>query len=91
MSNVNQKKLKRIPYGISEYKRIREEDCYYVDKTHHIPEIEAAPFYLFCLRPRRSGKSLWLSVLQHYYDINIGDDVQFFAGESDSGRGPRLI
>jgi len=61
---------KRIPYGVADYGRIRKENAYYVDKTHFIPAIEAAPFYLFCIRPRRIGKSLWLSVLQHYYDVN---------------------
>jgi len=44
---------KRIPYGISDYGRMQRENGYYIDKTHYIPQIEAAPFYLFCLRPRR--------------------------------------
>jgi len=77
-----------IPYGISDYRRIRETDSYYVDKTHHIPQIEAAPLYLFCLRPRRYGKSLWLSVLQHYYDINMADQFDFLFGDTYIGQNP---
>ncbi len=57
--------IKRIPYAVADYRRIRQDNAYYVDKTHYIPLIEAAPYYLFCIRPRRFGKSLWLSVLQH--------------------------
>jgi len=86
--NVNQTTIKRIPYGLADYKRLREEDCYYVDKTHHIPLIEAAPFYLFCLRPRRCGKSLWLSILQHYYDINMADQFDALFGDTYIGQNP---
>lgn len=79
---------KRIPYGISDYGRMRRENAYYVDKTHYIPEIEAAPFYLFCIRPRRFGKSLWLSVLQHYYDVNQADNFEFLFGDTYIGKNP---
>lgn len=79
---------KRIPYGISDYERMRRENAYYVDKTHYIPMIEAAPFYLFCIRPRRFGKSLWLSVLQHYYDVNQADNFEFLFGDTYIGRNP---
>jgi len=84
----NQTTIKRIPYGLSDYSRIRELDSYYIDKTHHIPLIEAGPLYLFCLRPRRSGKSLWLSVLQHYYDINLADQFEYFFGDTYIGQHP---
>jgi len=42
MTNMNPAKLKRIPYAISDYRRMRDENGYYVDKTHYIPQIEAA-------------------------------------------------
>jgi len=87
MSNANQS-IKRIPYGLSDYAQLREEYSYYVDKTHFIPLIEAAPLYLFCLRPRRSGKSLWLSVLQHYYDINLADQFEALFGDTYIGQNP---
>jgi len=88
MIDMNQTTIKRIPYGISDYRRIQDSDSYYVDKTHHIPLVETAPFYLFCLRPRRSGKSLWLSVLQHYYDINLADEFEFLFGDTYIGQHP---
>jgi len=61
---------KPIPYGLASYKRIREENCYYLDKTSHIPALEALGKFLFFIRPRRFGKSSWLTVLESYYDIN---------------------
>ncbi|MBV7329209.1 ATP-binding protein [Chloroflexi bacterium TSY] len=79
---------KRIPYGVADYRRIREENCYYVDKTQHIPLIEAAPYYLFFIRPRRTGKSLWLSLLQHYYDINLKDEFDALFGGTYIGEHP---
>ncbi|MCP4345213.1 MAG: AAA family ATPase [Desulfobacterales bacterium] len=65
--------IKRIPYGQAEYGTLRSDNCYYVDKTPFIPLLEASPRYIFFIRPRRFGKSLWLSVLQYYYDINDND------------------
>ena len=88
MSNPTQPEAKRIPYGVADYGRLRRENAYYVDKTHYIPQIEAAPFYLSCIRPRRFGKSLWLSVLQHYYDVNQADNFDFLFGETYIGQHP---
>jgi hypothetical protein len=88
MSNPTQAQPKRIPYGVADYGRLRRENAYYVDKTHYIPRIEAAPFYLFCIRPRRFGKSLWLSVLQHYYDVNQTANFAFLFGETYIGQNP---
>ncbi len=68
---------KRIPYGISSYKRIRQENRYYVDKTAYIPELEKAGDFLFLIRPRRFGKSSLLSVLESYYDIARKDESDF--------------
>ena len=79
---------KRIPYGVADYRRIRRGDMYYVDKTAYIPLIEAAPFYLFFIRPRRFGKTLWLSVLECYYDVNQADDFAFLFGDTYIGRHP---
>ncbi len=79
---------KRIPYGIADDGRMQRENAYYVDKTHFIPLLEAAPFYLFCIRPRRFGKSLWLSLLQHYYDVNRADEFDTLFGNTWIGRQP---
>ena len=64
---------KRIPYGMSNFASVRERDCYFVDKTVFIPELEKANSFFFFIRPRRFGKSLTLSMLKHYYDINRAD------------------
>jgi len=79
---------KRIPYGVADYGRLRRENAYYVDKTRFIPLIEAAPFYLFCIRPRRFGKTLWLSLLQHYYDVNKADQFDELFGDTYIGQQP---
>ena len=64
---------KRIPYGMQNFEDMIERDCYYVDKTPFIEEIEDSNMYFFFLRPRRFGKSLTVSMLENYYDINKKD------------------
>ena len=68
---------KKIPYGISSYKTIRQQNCYYVDKSRYIPECENAGDFLFLIRPRRFGKSSLLTVLECYYDIVRKDEFDF--------------
>ncbi len=63
--------MKKIPYGISDFKSLIEDNYLYVDKTKYIKELEkVGSKYLFFIRPRRFGKSLLLSTLAHYYDLN---------------------
>lgn len=64
---------KRIPYGMMNFVAVRRDGCYYVDKTRYIEEIERANKFFFFIRPRRFGKSLTMSMLQHYYDVNDAD------------------
>ncbi|MEQ8189552.1 MAG: AAA family ATPase [Candidatus Eremiobacterota bacterium] len=74
-------KKKKIPYGISDFDRVRRQNYYYVDKTRFIGHIEDSPPYLFFIRPRRFGKSLWLSLMECYYDIKRKDDFEeIFSG-----------
>ena len=79
---------KKIPYGISDFQRLSEDDFYYVDKTRFIKEIEKAPSFLFLIRPRRFGKSLWLSMLELYYDINAGEQFEELFGKYYIGQHP---
>ncbi|HOD53743.1 MAG TPA: AAA family ATPase, partial [Candidatus Cloacimonadota bacterium] len=65
-------KIKRIPYGLSDFEAVNSKNEYYVDKTMFIPELEKTKF-VFLIRPRRFGKSLFLSTLQAYYDIKYKD------------------
>ena len=73
MREERKKYAKRIPYGMMNFVAVRRDDCYYVDKTRYIEEIERANKFFFFIRPRRFGKSLTLSMLQHYYDVNDAD------------------
>ncbi len=65
-----------LPYGISDFRRIKLENYYYVDKTHFIPKIEEQPAFLYLIRPRRFGKSLFLNMLALYYDIYYKDEFE---------------
>jgi hypothetical protein len=85
---MREQQIKRIPYGVADYRRMCTDNSYYVDKTHFIPLIEAAPYYLFCIRPRRFGKTLWLSLLRHYYDINLKDEFEMLFGDTYIGANP---
>jgi hypothetical protein len=59
-----------FPYGNSDFHAIRTDGHLYLDRTQHIPALEAAGKQLVFLRPRRFGKSLLLSTLANYYDIS---------------------
>ena len=59
----------QIPYGIFDFKRIRTEGYCYIDKTSYIPMLEQAGSFLFFVRPRRFGKSLFINMLRCYYDL----------------------
>lgn len=81
-------KRKRIPYGMMNFIDVREDDCYYVDKTRYIPLIENANKYFFYIRPRRFGKSLTLSMLHHYYNILEADKFEKWYGDLYIGKHP---
>lgn len=57
-------KAKRIPYGVSNFVDVVERNQYYVDKTMYLPLLEDQPDSLFFIRPRRFGKSIFLSMLR---------------------------
>lgn len=59
----------KIPYGESNFKTVLTGGYVYVDKTAYIRKLEEAGKYLFLLRPHRFGKSLFVSMLEHYYDV----------------------
>lgn len=81
-------KRKRIPYGMMNFIDVREDDCYYVDKTHYIPLIEDANKFFFYFRPRRFGKSLTISMLRHYYNILEADKFEKWYGDLYIGKHP---
>ena len=79
--------MKKIPYWISSFDKIKSENYYFVYKTKYIEVIEemGSP-YLFFLRPRRFGKSLFISMLEHYYDINGADQFERLFGDTYIGQ-----
>ena len=81
-------KPKGIPYGMMNFVAIREDNYYYVDKTRFIEKIENSNRYFFFIRPRRFGKSLTMSVLRHYYDINAADKFERLYGDLYIGKNP---
>ena len=70
-----------IPYGMMNFVAIREDNYYYVDKTRFIEKIENSNRYFFFICPRRFGKSLTMSMLRHYYDINAADKFERLYGD----------
>ena len=79
---------KKIPYGISDFQLLASDDYYYVDKTRFIAEIEKSPRFLFLIRPRRFGKSLFLSMLELYHDINAREQFDALFGQYYIGQHP---
>lgn len=81
--------MKKLPYGISNYERIVEENYEYVDKTKYIEKLEnlAEPNIMF-LRPRKFGKTLFTSVIENYYDIKKVDKFEKLFGETYIGKNP---
>ena len=61
---------------------------YFVDKTMYLPLIEKMPSYLFLIRPRRFGKSVFLSMMRTYYDILRQDDFDAYFGDLWIGTHP---
>ena len=71
----------QIPYGIFDFKRIRTEGYCYIDKTGYIPALEQSGSFLFFVRPRRFGKSLFINMLRCYYDLaEKGNFERLFGG-----------
>lgn len=79
---------KRIPYGMMNFADVRESNCYFVDKTPFIHQIEKANKFFFFIRPRRFGKSLTMDMLAHYYDVLDKDHFEQWFGDLYIGQHP---
>ena len=82
---------KQLPLGIADFGRIRRENYYYVDKTMFIPRLEMTSSYLFLVRPRRFGKSLFLNMLKSYYDVTEADRFDDYFGDLWIGSHPTPV
>ncbi|MFH0996954.1 MAG: AAA family ATPase [Pseudomonadota bacterium] len=81
----------KFPYGIFDFKEIVTQDYFYCDRTHFIRTLEDTGNYLLFIRPRRFGKSLLLSMLEHYYDVALADQFESFFGHLNIGQNPTLL
>ena len=77
----------RIPYGEADFRRIRRNRWLYVDKTRFLRRLEEER-YAFLIRPRRFGKSLWVSLLENYYDRFWADGFAATFAGTDLGQHP---
>ena len=77
----------RIPYGWADFRAIRLEGRLYVDKTRFLRRLEEER-YVFLIRPRRFGKSCWVSLLENYYDRNRAGEFEALFGGTEVGRRP---
>ena len=76
-----------ILYGVADYAQIRKKNGWFIDRTAKIRDLEATAYAMF-LRPRRFGKSLLISMLHAYYDVNFADRFEEFFGGTDIGANP---
>lgn len=83
-----EQQVKLLPYGVADFVTVIEQNLYYVDKTMFIPELEKQPRNLFFIRPRRFGKSIFLSMLYSYYDCTQSHKFQSLFGNLWIGQHP---
>lgn len=83
------KTSKKIPYGVADFKKVIENGFIYIDKTEYIEVLENLDDQCpVCLRPRKFGKTLFLSMLKYYYDLNEKDNFQQLFSELYIGKNP---
>ncbi|MEZ4665014.1 MAG: AAA family ATPase [Caldilineaceae bacterium] len=79
----------KLPYGVSNFAQLTSEEYYFVDRTSYIAQLENLPErYLFFLRPRCFGKSLFVSMLQCYYGLEYADALYDLFGSYAIGQNP---
>ena len=80
----------KIGYGISNYESMVKEGRHYVDRTNYIDVLEnvVQSKFLFFLRPRRFGKSLFISTLEHYYGLQHKAQFDYLFGHRYIGKNP---
>lgn len=83
-----EQQVKQVPYGVADFVTVIEQNLYYVDKTMFIPKLEKQPRNLFFIRPRRFGKSIFLSMLYSYYDCTQSHRFQSLFGNLWIGQHP---
>ena len=83
-----EQEAKLLPYGVSDFEAVIGQNQYYVDKTMYLPLLERQPNNLIFIRPRRFGKSIFLSMLHAYYDCSKKEKFQSLFGGLWVGKHP---
>ena len=84
--------MKKLPYGISNYQELIEDEYYYVDKTMYIEKLEnLAEKRIMFLRPRKFGKTLFTSTLENYYDTKKSDKFEKLFKNTYIGKNPTKL
>ena len=78
----------KFPYGISNIEKLVEQNYVFVDKTKYVELLELDESYSIFLRPRRMGKSLFVSILEYYYDILEKDKFESIFSKLYIGQHP---
>jgi hypothetical protein len=82
----------KIPYGESDFKTLITGEYFYQDRTNFIEQLEKwNSKYPVYLRPRRFGKSLFISTLHHYYGLEHRDNFQNLFGQLYIGKKPTSL
>jgi hypothetical protein len=83
------KRAKKIPYGITNFEKIRTKDYIYIDKTRFIEQLENEQTDChFLIRPRKFGKSLFTTMLDYYYDVRHAGNFDQLFGDLYIGQHP---
>ena len=80
--------IKQIPYGVADFESVIDRGLYYVDKTMYLSDLEKQPDTLIFIRPRRFGKSLFISMMRAYYDKSKAKDFDTLFGSLWIGSHP---
>lgn len=89
---VQQYNVKELPYGVSDFLTVVNDNLYFVDKSMYIPQLEREGRNLFFIRPRRFGKSIFVSMLHAYYDCKTtSEQFQKWFGNLWIGERPTAL
>ncbi|MFN0203257.1 MAG: AAA family ATPase, partial [Bacteroidia bacterium] len=81
--------MRKLPYGISNFAELPKGNYFFADKTPYLHKLEGlGEKYIFFMRPRRFGKSLWISILQYYYGTQYKERFKELFGEYYVGKNP---
>lgn len=78
----------KFPYGISNAEFVMTDNYVFIDKTHFVEKLEKTDRFVAFLRPRRIGKSFFISILEYYYDLRRKDKFEKIFSKTYIGQHP---